>query len=191
MNDERLSRQIDFLGEIEKLKTVSRANRTTDGRAENSAEHSWHVALMALLLAEHADADLDWLRVTRMLLVHDIVEIDAGDTWLYAADQGSKPEAENRAAERLYALLPDDQYADYLLLWREFEARETDEAKFAAAIDGLQPLLNHLLTGRADERVIAAGEVLAKKAYIRDCAPALWPLVERLVRDSRDKGLYD
>lgn len=190
MSFETLTRQIDFLGEVEKLKTVTRANRTLDGRLENSAEHSWHVALMALLLQQYAPPSLDLLKLTRMLLIHDIVEIDAGDTWLYAADQQHKAEAEENAAQRLFGLLPEPQAAEYLELWHEFENRSSAEARFAAAIDGIQPLLNHLLTGDPDDGVIALEQVRARKAYIEDHAPELWELTQHLIRASTDKGLY-
>jgi putative hydrolase of HD superfamily len=191
MNAATLGRQISFLREIEKLKSVTRANKTLDGRNENSAEHSWHVALMALLLEEHARSQLDMLKVTRMLLIHDIVEIDAGDTWIFAEDQSSKLETEKRAANRLFALLPVNQQDEYLNLWCEFEDRLTEEAKFAAVIDGIQPLLNHLLTGSAEDGVIAATKVRDKKAYIREYAPNLWDLVNELIVESESRGLYD
>ena len=185
-----LLRQIDFICEIEKLKGVNRANRTLDGRRENTAEHSWHVALMALLLQEHAATELDMLKVVTMLLIHDIVEIDAGDTWLYDPNQADKLAAETSAAERLYALLPEAQHHEYLDLWREFEAQASDEARFAAAIDGLQPLLNHLLTGNTRDGVVAIDQVYEKKAFIKDHAPHLWELVEKLIEKSVERGLY-
>ncbi len=190
MNSGALKDQIEFLREIEKLKTVTRANKTLDGRNENSAEHSWHVALMALLLQQHAEQSLDMLKVTKMLLIHDIVEIDAGDTWLYAEDQESKKELEERAADRLFSLLPDEQHDEYLELWQEFENRSTNEAAFAAVIDGIQPLLNHLLTGRVEDGVIPIEKVRSRKAYIQQHAPGLWELVESLISDSEAKGLY-
>ena len=185
-----LLRQVDFLCEIEKLKGVARANRTLDGRRENSAEHSWHVALMALLLQEHATGELDMLKVVSMLLIHDIVEIDVGDTWLYDQNRGAKSAAEEQAAERLYALLPPPQHQQYLALWREFEARESAEARYAAAIDGIQPLLNHLLTGSPRDGVIPLDKVRSRKAYIEEHAPGLWDLVEKLIQKSTERGLY-
>lgn len=185
-----LQQQFTFLREIEKLKTITRANRTLDGRQENSAEHSWHVALMALVLAEHAESNIDMLKVVKMLLIHDLVEIEAGDTWLFAEDQRDKYTNEERAAVKLYAMLPTHQQQEYLLLWREFEARTTAEAKFAAAIDGIQPLLNHLLTGNPADGVIAVERVLEKKAYIQPFVPKLWAMVEELIEESVALGLY-
>ena len=185
-----LHQQITFLREMEKLKCVLRGNKTLDGRFENTAEHSWHVTLMALLLEEHANSRLDMLKVTKLLLIHDIVEIDAGDTWLYDADQTSKLQDETHAAHRLFSLLPSNQKKEYLDLWLEFENRSTDEAKFAAAIDGLQPLINHLITGDPDDFTIPADLVLSKKSHIQAFAPSLWPLVEALVEESTELGLY-
>jgi len=190
MHSNRQAAQVEFLREIEKLKTIERANRTLDGRNENSAEHSWHVALMALLLQQLAEQSLDMLKVTKMLLIHDIVEIDAGDTWLYVDGQESKQELESRAANRLFALLPGEQRDEYLGLWQEFENRSTLEAGFAAAIDGIQPLLNHLLTGRVEDGVIPVEKVRDRKAYIQQHAPRLWELVESLISDSEARGLY-
>ena len=154
MSSIALKEQITFLREIEKLKAVYRANKTVDGRFENSAEHSWHVALMALVLEEHARSSLDMLKVAKLLLIHDIVEIDAGDTWLYDENQDLKLDAETKAANRLFSLLPEKQKEEYINLWGEFENRSTEEAKFASVIDGIQPLLNHLITGDPNDGVI-------------------------------------
>ncbi len=191
MNSTALKDQIIFLSEIEKLKGVLRANRTVDGRYENSAEHSWHVALMALLLEEHANSAVDMLKVIKLLLIHDIVEIDAGDTWLYEENQDSKLDDETKAANRLFSLLPEKQKQEYLGLWNEFETRSTAESKFASVIDGIQPLLNHLVTGRVNDGVILAADVRKKKMYIKDLAPNLWHLVEEMIMESEAKGLYE
>ena len=185
-----LQQQLAFLREIEKLKSVTRANRTFDGRQENSAEHSWHVALMALILQEHAETELDMLKVVRLLLIHDLVEIEAGDTWLFAADQQDKVVRETTAAHNLYALLPAGQQSEYLALWQEFEARTTPEAQFAAAIDGIQPLLNHLLTGDPADATVTVEQVLAKKRYIQHAVPKLWEMVEQLIEESVVRKLY-
>ena len=145
---------------------------------------------MALLLQEHASGELDMLKVVTMLLIHDIPEIDAGDTWLYDPDQAGKIAAETRAAKRLYALLPGNQHNEFLDLWREFEAQQSAEARFATAIDGLQPLLNHLLTGNPSDGVVAIDQVYEKKSFIKDHAPDLWSLVEKLIEKSVERGLY-
>lgn len=190
MKPNSLKNQITFLREIEKLKSVLRANKTVDGRQENSAEHSWNVALMALILEEHAQSQLDLLRVTKLLLIHDIVEIDAGDTWLYNPNQDSKLADEATAANRLFSLLPNEQKREYLGLWKEFENRSTEEAKFAAVIDGIQPLLNHIVTGNISDGIIPTEKVRAKKEYIKEFAPNLWSLVEELIGESEAIGLY-
>ncbi len=191
MSSIALKEQITFLREIEKLKAVYRANKTVDGRFENSAEHSWHVALMALVLEEHARSSLDMLKVAKLLLIHDIVEIDAGDTWLYDENQDLKLDAETKAANRLFSLLPENQKEEYINLWSEFENRSTEEAKFASVIDGIQPLLNHLITGDPNDGVIPVEKVRSKKEYIRDFAPKLWNFVEDLINESERLGLYD
>jgi putative hydrolase of HD superfamily len=191
MSTPALREQISFLREVEKLKGVLRANKTLDGRFENSAEHSWHVALMALLLEEHASSTIDVLKVIKLLLIHDLVEIDAGDTWLYEENQESKLEAETKAAGRLFSLLPENQKDEYIMLWNEFENRSTEEAKFASAIDGIQPLLNHVVTGNVEDGVIPLEKVRSKKMYINEFAPKLWDLVEELIEESVSKGLYE
>lgn len=193
MPNERLLKQIEFINEIEKLKLVFRANMTLEpSRAENSAEHSWHVTLMAVVFSEHASADtLNLLKVVKMLLIHDLVEIDVGDTWAFAENQASKYADEKQCAQRLFALLPEDQSAEFMDVWLEFERRETDEAKFAAVIDGLHPLINHLLTGDPNAVKVAVEKVQARKAYIKDFAPSLWPLTQSLIDRSVKAGLYN
>lgn len=146
----RLNQQLQFLYEIDKLKTVFR--RTTliadPDRFENSAEHSWHLAFYAIILAEYANEELNLLRVIKMVLLHDLVEIDAGDTFCYdEVGNLDKAEKEQQAAKRIYDLLPEDQGGELRVIWEEFEQGETAEAKFANSIDRLQPLLHNMLTG--------------------------------------------
>lgn len=179
---ERLQAQMKFLNELEKLKAVYRRNKVSDrSRCENSAEHSWHVAMMALVLAEHADtSELDLWRVVKMLLIHDVVEIYAGDTWAY--DEGgatTQQQKESLAAETLFGLLPDDQAREFLSLRREFEERSTAEAAFAASIDAFQPLSNHLLSGRAGDTIRLRHRrkflsVRRTSSIARDCC-GRWP----------------
>ena len=177
----RLARQLDFLVEVDRLKGVLRRTTLCDGsRAENSAEHSWHLALAALVLAEHADPGVDALRAVRMLLVHDLVEIDAGDTFAYdaAANEG-RADRERIAAARIFGLLPPDQGDALRLLWEEFEAGETAEARFAAAVDRLQPLLANDRSGGGSWRThgVARDQVLRRMAPIERALPAVWPAV--------------
>ena len=145
----RLDRQLEFIAEINALKEVLRRSLLPHtGRRENSAEHSWHVALMAALLAEHANAEFDVPRVIKMLLIHDIVEVDAGDTYLYdTAALPGQHEREEKAAERLFNLLPPDQAQELRALWDEFEKRSTPEAKFAKALDRFQALFTNFSGG--------------------------------------------
>ena len=192
MIEQTLKDQLLFLREIEKLKTVNRMNKTLDGRQENSAEHSWHVALMAFVLEQYTDKSLDLLKVIKMLLIHDLVEIDAGDTWLYdsEANQVRKHAAEMSAAERLFSLLPQPQREDYLMLWKEFEALSTNESKYASAIDGIQPLLNHLVTGSPNDGAISLEKIKDKKSHIATSFPRLGELVDQLIEESVGIGLY-
>ena len=189
---DRLDQQIRFVGEIDKLKGVLRQTMLAGpGRRENSAEHSWHLAVMALALAEHAPPGTDIGRVTAMLLVHDVVEIDAGDLFVYAdaAQQARQEEAERAAADRIFALLPPGQAGRVRGLWDEFEERRTPEARFARALDRLQPMLANLQAGGGTwrEHGITADQVLAKVRLIEDGSPALGryarDLVTRAVRD--------
>ena len=180
-----------FVAEVGRLKGVLRHTQLTEPpRRENSAEHSWHLALMALALAEHAPAGTDIGKVITMLLVHDLVEIDAGDLFVYAdaAQQARQEEAERAAADRIFSLLPGDQAARLRDLWDEFEERRTPEARFARALDRLQPMLENVKVGGGTwtEHAITADQVLAKVALIEDGSPALGryarDLVDRAVR---------
>lgn len=185
----RLAQQIQFIIEIDKLKGILRQTLLTDeSRRENSAEHSWHLAMMAILLAEYAPAsDVDVLRVIKMLLVHDLVEIDAGDTFCYDV-QGNQNKAarEVLAATRLFGMLPEEQGAELRSLWEEFEAQETTAAQFAAALDRLQPLLHNQQTRGGTWRIhgISRDQVLRRMHPVKDGAPALWPLVETVIEDA-------
>lgn len=148
--DERLQQQLNFLYEIDKLKMIFRRNNliADPERLENSAEHSWHLAFYVMILAEYANEKIDVLRVLKMVLLHDLVEIDAGDTFCYdVAGHVGKEEKEQAAAQRLFGLLPSAQGSELLALWQEFEAGQTADAKFAISVDRLQPLLHNYLTG--------------------------------------------
>ncbi len=196
MELDRLDRQIRFVVEIDKLKTVLRRTWLTDrSRRENSAEHSWHLALMAVLLAEHAAGpDLDVLRVVKMALFHDLVEIDAGDTFVYDEQAAlDKPEREGRAAERIFGLLPADQGAELRALWEEYEARRTPEAQFAAALDRLQPILNNYHTRGAawQQHGVTAAQVIARNRHMAEGSPALWEYARGLIEDAVRQGMLE
>jgi putative hydrolase of HD superfamily len=192
---ERLERQLAFLLEADKLKTVFRRNLIADGsRTENDAEHSWTFALAAVLFAETAPEPIDLLKVVRIALIHDVVEVDAGDTFIYdeAAKQG-QGEREERAAQRLFGLLPEDQARELLALWHEFEEGRTKEARFARAIDRLAAvILNHASQGRSWRRHgVTKERILEINSRIEQGSPTLWRLVQELVEDAARKGYLD
>jgi putative hydrolase of HD superfamily len=176
---DRLQRQISFLNEADRLKSVLRASRLHDNsRFENSAEHSWHVILHALVLADQAEPDVKIDRVLRMLLIHDIVEIDAGDNPIHGVvDHAAQAAAENAAADRLFGLLPDDQRDAYRQLWNEFEAAETPDARFAKAVDRLTTPLSNLENGGASwiDYSVTMGQIDARVGTpIKRGAPGIW-----------------
>ncbi len=191
--EDRLSSQINFVMEAEKVTRIMRQNLVCDAsRRENDAEHSWHVAMMAAVLSEYAVTDtIDILRVIKMLLVHDVVEIDAGDTFVYD-DEGMKDkrERETKAAERIFSILPPEQRDEMLELWEEFEAGQSAEAAFAAALDRLSPLLHNYATegGPWKEHGISHERVLARNAHIEKGAPRLWKYAKALIDDAAEKG---
>jgi 5'-deoxynucleotidase YfbR-like HD superfamily hydrolase len=189
---QRLEQQMTFVAEAGLLKGVLRQTMLTrPARRENSAEHSWHLAVMALTLGDYAPPGTDLARVTAMLLVHDLVEVDAGDLFVYAsaADQARQEAAERAAADRIFGLLPADQAASVRELWDEFEERRSPEARFARALDRLQPMLANIQAdgGTWREHGITADQVLAKVVLIEDGSPELGryarDLIERAVRD--------
>jgi len=145
IHDERLDKQIKFLIEADKIKNVFRRTYNVDlSRKENSAEHSWRLALLALVLSEYSNKEIDKLRVMSMVIIHDLIEIDAGDTYLYDAEANlSKAEREHKAAERIFGILPDDQRDTFRALWEEFEECKTDDARFANALDRFDPVILH------------------------------------------------
>lgn len=190
--DARLDAQIRFAIEIDKVKHVLRQTDLMDGsRRENDAEHSWHLGVMAMLLVEHAAGDVDLARVVRMVLIHDLVEIDAGDTFCYDVEGAKdKAEREQAAAERIFGMLPGDQAAEFRALWDEFEARGTPDAKFAASLDRLQPLLHNYHTQGAAWRRhgIVRSQVVAHNRHIAEGAPALWDYARRLIDSAVARG---
>jgi putative hydrolase of HD superfamily len=192
-NTDDLTAQLAFVLEADKLKSVERQTTIADGsRRENSAEHSWSLALMAIVLADCAPPDVDIGRVIQMVLLHDVVEVDAGDAFVYdvAAREG-QAEREALAADRLYGILPEDQGARLRALWDEFEARATPDAKFAAALDRLSPLmLNRASGGLAWTRHgIVASQVRERNAHIAEGSPALWEAANAIIDCAIDEGL--
>jgi putative hydrolase of HD superfamily len=189
----RLARQIEFIAECDKLKEIFRQTLNTQSRrAENDAEHSWHLCLCVIVLAEHANArDLDVLHVLKMLIVHDLVEIDAGDTFAYdEAAMANQHEREAVAADRIFGLLPPDQGSEFRALWDEFEAKETAESKFATAVDRFQPmLLNCRSQGAAWNRHgITHDRVVARNRHIAEGCNELWRFAEVMLQDVVNAG---
>lgn len=187
MGTDRLQRQLAFLVEADKLKNILRRTLLTDGaRRENSAEHSWHLTLAAMVLEEYAATPVDLHKVLRMLTVHDVVEIDAGDTFAFdKPGNATKEERELRAAERIFDLLPKEIGGELRGLWEEFERHETSEARFAHAVDRIQPFLQNRATGGGTWRTynLSRADVLKRMDPVRTALPQLWPVVLDAVND--------
>jgi putative hydrolase of HD superfamily len=191
---ERLKKQIKFIIEIDKLKQIKRRTILIDrSRAENAAEHSWHIAVMAALLLEYSnDRGIDLLRVLKMILMHDLVEIDAGDTYCYDDEEaGDQAERERLAAERIFDMLPQDQAREYRALWNEFEAYKTSEARFAGALDRLQPLLNNYHTGGISWRDnnVNSAQVVSRNKAIEEGSATLWDYAANMIHDAVSRNL--
>jgi putative hydrolases of HD superfamily len=189
----RLAQQLAFLLEADGLKVVERRNPLADtSRRENAAEHSWHIALFALVLAEHAARPVDVGRVLQMLVLHDLVEIDAGDTFAYdPRGQRDKAAREGAAAERLFGLLPVDQAGALRALWDEFEAQESAEARFAHAMDRLQPILLNAAAGGGTRREygLVRSQVRAYNERMAAGAPVLWSHAEQVLAAAVEEGV--
>lgn len=189
---DRLARQLEFVLEADRLKGVLRRSYVLDPRRrENSAEHSWHLSVMALVLTEHADDTIDLTKVLRMVIVHDLVEIDAGDTFIYdASGAADKAAREQAAAERLFTLLPDEQGRELRAVWDEFEAKATPEARFAAALDRLMPILHnfHGEGGSWREHGIVDSQVRALVETMRDGSETLWAYAHQVIDTAVERG---
>jgi putative hydrolases of HD superfamily len=190
---DRFRQQLEFILEIDRLKHVLRQTILMDrSRRENSAEHSWHIALTVMILSEYAgDEGIDFFRVMKILLIHDLIEIDAGDTYCYD-ERGRKDQAarEKAAAERIFSILPSDQAAVFRALWDEFEDRKTPESRFANALDRVQPFLHNYFTrGQTwQENDIKSDQVKLRMQPVNDGAPVLWKYVSSLIDDAVKKG---
>ncbi|MEU3413120.1 HD domain-containing protein [Streptomyces sp. NPDC006658] len=190
--DERLRAQLTFLVEVDQLKTILRQSPLAAAdRRENDAEHSWHLAMMVVILAEHSDEPIDIGHTVQLVLLHDLVEIYAGDTPLYDSAAGvDQHEREVAAAEELFGLLPEDQARRMRSLWDEFEERRTPEAKFAKAMDRLQPLLLNWMDRGGTWRTpgVTADDVRARKAVIAEASSSLWTAGRRLIDEGEARG---
>lgn len=190
---ERLERQIQFLIEIDKIKQVFRKTKLFDkSRFENDAEHAWHLALMAMVLGEYAnEKNIDLSKVIKMVLIHDIVEIEAGDTIVYDTKLRTEAhEKESLAAERIFGILPEDQKKTFTALWKEFEERKSPEAKFAAAIDRFQPILQNKLTDYYTWKAhdISYTQLQDRNKHIQDGSKVIWEVVQQIFSEAKDKG---
>lgn len=187
---DRLKKQIEFIAEIDKIKNIIRKTSLLDNsRKENSAEHSWHISVMAIILAEYSNNKIDLLKVIKMLLIHDLVEIDAEDTFLYASNRNDRFSEELQAAERVFGILPDDQKDEFINLWLEFEKKETDEAKFATVLDRLEPILQNYLTqgGTWKEFDIEYTKIINANKHIAEGSAEIWQYAQSILIDSVDK----
>lgn len=191
--NERLAQQIAFLVEADKLKAVIRRTPLVDlSRLENSAEHSWHLVLVIMVMREYGPQAIDWMRVMEMVAVHDLVEIDAGDVSAYDVDGlAAKAVREQVAADRIFGLLPADQHAHFRALWDEFEAHATPEARFANAVDRLQPLLQnaHASGGSWREQALCRAQILKRMAPIEASLPDVWPHVLDIIESFCEAGV--
>jgi putative hydrolase of HD superfamily len=192
MIDERLKKQIEFMLEIDKLKNIYRQTYVLgENRKENDAEHSWHIAILAFLLSEYADEKIDVIRVMKMVLLHDIVEIDAGDTYCYD-DEGykTKAEREEKAARRIFNLLPNEQSEEFYGYWREFEDGKTADSRFAALLDRIQPLLlNYTKNGISwKEHGVFKEQVEKRNESSAEISEKLAELIQAAIDDAAEKG---
>ena len=189
---ERLQKQMEFILEVDKVKQIVRQTYLTDGsRKENDAEHSWHLAIAAFLLKEYVAEDVDVMKVMLMVLIHDLVEIDAGDTYAYDAEGAKTKRArEVAAADRIFGMLPEDQGGYFRELWDEFEAYESDDAKFAHLLDNFQPLLlNHESNGKSwTEHHVKKSQIYKRNEKIEETSPEVWERMKQIVEEHIELG---
>lgn len=193
MQNLALFSKLSFLVEIDKLKQVLRVNRLGDGsRRENTAEHSWHIAMLAMTLAEHSGFDhLDLLKALKMALLHDIIEIDAGDTYAFdLAAHHDKDEREEAGARRIFGLLPEPLAAEFHKLWREFEDSKTNEARFIKAVDRMSPFMLHMANSGMvwQERGMTKSLLLTRMGEVRELCPSFFPYIERSIQEALERG---
>jgi putative hydrolase of HD superfamily len=193
MQPKNLLKQISFIKEIDKLKYIQRKTKLFNSdRQENDAEHSWHLAMMTIVLAEHSDKTIDVLKVLKMVLIHDIVEIDAGDTFIYSTTKSHTNTAEELiAANRIFGLLPPKQAEEFITIWKEFEEGMTDEAKFAKSMDRFEPLLQNTSKngGTWTEFNVSYQKVYDKKKAIKNGSTTIWNYADNLINESVEKAI--
>ncbi|MGK7392002.1 MAG: HD domain-containing protein [Candidatus Cyclobacteriaceae bacterium M2_1C_046] len=190
--EDRLQKQIDFIREIDKVKLILRKTKLiSKDRHENDAEHSWHLAMMAIVLAEHSNTSVDILKVLKMLLIHDIVEIDTGDIFYFDNNiNHTNTEEEFIAAKRIFGMLPDDQAEEFINIWQEFEEGETEEAKFARSLDRFEPVLQNSANkgGTWAENDVSYDRVVNKLKVIENGSVRIWDYAKGLINDCFSKG---
>jgi len=189
--NQRLEKQLRFIIEIDKAKNILRKSKLFDGnRFENDAEHSWTICIMALLLQEYSNFTIKIEKVIIMLLIHDIVEIDAGDTFLYSSERSNKQNKEKEAAERIFGLLENDQKEYFIDIWNEFEEKETNEAKFAAVFDRLEPMLQNYITEGYTwkKHNITYNMVIKNNEHIKNGSREIWEFALKLLDKAVEKG---
>lgn len=193
MQTENLLKQVAFIKEIDKLKYIQRKTKLLNSnRHENDAEHSWHLAMMTIVLAEHSNKPIDILKVLKMVLIHDIVEIDAGDTFIYDSNKNhTNTDEELIAAKRIFGILPPEQSEEFIAIWKEFEDGLTDEAKFARSMDRFEPLLQNTSNngGTWTEFNVSFQQVYDKKKIIGNGSTLIWNYAENLINESVEKGI--
>lgn len=190
--DDRLKKQMDFALEIDKEKNIFRQTHLSEhGRNENDAEHAWHMAIMAYLLKEYSNQEIDISKVMIMCLIHDIVEIDAGDTYAYDAEGlATQKQREDAAKERIFSILPEDQKKEFIEIFDEFEACQTPESKFAHSMDNLQPLMLNNSNDGADwlEHKVNSKQVYGRQSKTREGSEKLFELTDQIIKDNISKG---
>ena len=189
---ERIDKQFEFIREIDKEKEITRHTFLADAsRRENDAEHAWHMAIMTILLSEYSNEEIDLLKTITMLLIHDIVEIDAGDTYAYdEKGKENQAEREEKAAKRIFNMLPEDQAEKMIALWHEFEAQRTPEAKFARCMDNIQPMmLNDASNGLAwEENGVKISQILKRNERTAEGSKVLWDYMKHILQKNMDEG---
>jgi putative hydrolase of HD superfamily len=191
---QRLRQQLEFIIEIDKVKSIIRKSRTFHNkRYENDAEHGWHISMMAVVLAEYANEKINISKVIRMTLIHDLVEIDAGDTFLYAANRNDATVNERECAKRIFGMLPEDQCNEFMALWEEFEAKKTADAKFAGVLDRLEPLMqNYHDEGHTwKKHSISSEKVLALNSKMEKGSAAIWDYAKSMIEDAVRRGYLE
>lgn len=192
MTSERLLKDIEFIVELDKMKTILRQTTLVDkSKRENDAEHSWHISVMAMILSEYANEEIDICKVIKMLLIHDLVEIYAGDTFCYDVEGNKdKNERELKAADKIFGMLDKDKGMELKKLWEEFEQMETKEALFAASMDRLQPFFNNYFSGGGTWKKfdVSKKEIYKRIAPLKESSNELWDFTKNMIEDAYDRG---